>query len=228
MFFLHQLQKGDQIVLSLEVILPRLRFVYVPEHISCDRIQAHGLRHLDALPPVRPGYPRIVQFPRDDLDGLAIEHKVIPFYPEAVGRGLRARGRARDKHSRRQQRAGKETTPLTIHKSSLVPGLPATCKLVVLVSPGTTVHFHLDNAQYGAGRCAFGLNLIDLPIHLNESIRLLCVQGWSDQLNAKLRARALCPERQRDVAEAGGRGALIYCLTIERHADGIPSQPEEG
>ena len=76
-FLLRDAAELRHVLLSAEVVFPRLHFVVIPEHVRADGIKSHSLAHLDAMTPVRARHTRKVHFAATYLHNLAIEDKRI-------------------------------------------------------------------------------------------------------------------------------------------------------
>ena len=98
-FFLRRTDKSRDIGPSAEVVDSGLGFVHVPEYVRRNRVKAHGARFLEAIAPVLARDAFVMQFAGDDLQWLAVEHKVVAFDPDALRRSgniLRVRRRVRN------------------------------------------------------------------------------------------------------------------------------------
>ena len=87
----------------------------VPEEIGAHRVQAHGLRQLEALPPIFLGHAGRVDLPAADLQPLAVQQEIIG----ADGEGMRRLRRppAAGEQPHRQQQS-KNTI---IHPPIMIP-----------------------------------------------------------------------------------------------------------
>ena len=100
---------GD-VALAAEVILARLCFVEVPEHIRHHGVDSDGMGDAQAVAPVGAGCADVVHIAGDDLEGFAVQLKVSVNGHKAVlrRRGLRQSGRDNHGQQERCTRAAKD------------------------------------------------------------------------------------------------------------------------
>lgn len=82
----------------------------IPEHVGGDRVQPHGLRHLDPAPPLGAGDAGIVDLSGADLECLVIEREGA--FPDLELGGGKEGGKREDEGKKAIQHGGREVDSL--------------------------------------------------------------------------------------------------------------------